>query len=129
MRRIVVCVAAVIAVSLMSASEVACSRDSETVAAAADAPVGIETSQMFVTIDNRAGAPLLDLSVAIQTPGATFTHLVSRLEAGQKREIPLNSFSSRDGTMFNLRFFRPRTVRVTATDLTAKKHEAQAPWR
>jgi hypothetical protein len=128
MRKILVCVAAVMALDIMAAFEVACSRDKETVQAA-DAPIGIETSQMFVTIENRAGGPLLDLTIAIQTPGAAFTHLVRRLEAGQKQDVALSSFSSRDGTTFNLRFVRPRGVLVTATDLTSKKYEAQVSWK
>jgi hypothetical protein len=128
MRRILVCLAAVMALDIMAALEIACSRDKEAVQAA-DAPIGIETSQMFVTIENRAGAPLLDLAVAIQTPASTFTHLVSRLEAGQKHDIALSSFSSRDGTTLNLRFARPKGVLVTATDLTSKKYESQVPWK
>jgi hypothetical protein len=128
MRRILVCVAAVIALDTIAAFEIACSRDKETVQAA-DAPIAIETSQMFVTIQNRAGGPLLDLTIAIQTPGTTFTHLVRRLEAGQKHDVSLSSFSSRDGTTFNLRFVRPKVVLVTATDLTSKKYESQVPWK
>jgi hypothetical protein len=128
MRTVVVCLVAATALNTVALSQIACSRDNEAVQAA-DTSIGIETSQMFVTIENRAGAPLLDLTVAIQTPGAAFTHLIARLEAGQKQEVPLNSFSSRDGTSFNLRLSKPRAVRVNATDLTSKKHEAQVSWK
>ena len=128
MRRILVCLSAVMALGIM-ASEVACSRDNEAVQAADNSSIGIETSPMFVTIENKAGGPLLDLTVAIQTPGPTYTSLVTRLEAGQKQELPLSSFSSRDRTTFNLRLMKPRAVHVTATDLASKKYEAQASWK
>ena len=58
-----------------------------------------------------------------------FTHLVTRLEAGQKQDIPLSGFSSRDGTTFNLRFSRPRAVHASASDLTGKKFDAQVAWK
>jgi hypothetical protein len=128
MRRILVCLSAVIALGIM-ASEVACSRDNEAVQAADDSSIGIETSPMFVTIVNKAGGPLVDLTVAIQTPGPTYTSLVTRLEAGQKQELALSSFSSRDRTTFNLRLMKPKAVRVTATDLTSKKYDAQVSWK
>ena len=79
MRRILACFAAVTALGIVVSSETACARDHEAVQAA-DGSIGIETSQMFVTVENRAGAPLLDMTVAIRTPGAEFTHLVTRLE-------------------------------------------------
>jgi hypothetical protein len=127
MRTILVCLSAVMASGIM-ASQVACSRDNEAVQAA-DTSIGIETSPMFVTIENKAGGPLLDVTVAIQTPGPTYTSSVTRLEAGQKQELALSSFSSRDRTTFNLRLMKPRAVHVTATDLASKKYEAQAPWK
>jgi hypothetical protein len=117
-----------VALVTIVSSEIACARDHEAVQAA-DAAIGIETSQMFVTVENRAGAPLLDLTVAIETAGTQFTHLLTRLEAGQKQDIPLSSFSSRDGTTFNLRFSRPKAVHISASDLTSKKYEAQVPWK
>ena len=127
MRTILVCLSAVMALGI-TASHVACSRDNEAVQAV-DTSIAIETSSMFVTIENKAGGPLLDLTVAIQTPGPTYTSSVTRLEAGQKQELPLSSFSSRDGATFNLRLMKPRAVHVTATDLASKKYEAQASWK
>jgi len=84
---------------------------------------------MFVTIENRAGTPLLDLTTTIQTPSAPYTYLITRIEAGQKRDVPVNSFSSRDGTALNLRLVTPRAVRATAKDLTSKTYEAQVSWK
>lgn len=129
MRSILASLAAAMAIGLVAVTGVACTGDSEVAQAADDAAIGIETGSMFVTIQNKAGAPLLDLTVEIQTAGAPFTHLVTRLEAGEKQDVSLNSFSSRDGTTFNLRLAKPRAVRVTATDLTSKKYEVRAPWK
>ena len=127
MRTILVCLFAVMVLGI-TASQVGCSSDNEAVQAA-DTSIAIETSPMSVTIENKAGGPLLDVTVAIQTPGPTYTSSVTRLEAGQKQELPLSSFSSRDRTTFNLRLMKPRAVHVTATDLTSKKYEAQASWK
>ena len=108
----------------------ACSRDREVVQASDDAPIRVETTQLFVTIENRAGGALLDISVAILPVGfPPFTRLISRLENAEKRDLSLSDFTSRDGTTFNLRLVRPKTVRVTATDLTNKKYEVEVPWK
>lgn len=128
MRSMLLGAAGALALAAMAFSQAACAQDKETVQAA-DASIGIETSQMFVTIENRAGTPLLDLTTTIQTPSAPYTYLITRIEAGQKRDVPVNSFSSRDGTALNLRLVTPRTVRATAKDLTSKTYEAQVSWK
>jgi hypothetical protein len=107
-----------------------CGRDRETAEAATNAPIGIETNQMFVTIENRAGTPLLNVNVTIHAPGAPpYTRLITRLESSEKRDISLADFSSRDGTTLNLRMLTPRSVQVTGTDLTNKKYEAETRWK
>jgi hypothetical protein len=128
MRSTLLCAACALALAAAAASQMACSNDKEIVQAA-DASIGIETSQMFVTIENRAGAPLLDLETTIQTPAAPYTYLITRIEAGQKRDVPVSSFSSRDGTSLNLRLVRPRLVHVTAKDLTNKSYDALVSWK
>ncbi len=129
MRPTLVCLAAIVAFGVLSLSEAACSSDQDAVQAA-NAPIGIETSQMFITIENKSGGPLQDLTVTIEPAGAPpFTYLLSRLEMSQKRDVPLGSFSSRDGTPFNLRMVHPRSVRATAVDLAGKRYEAQVRWK
>ena len=128
MRLIQARLAGVLAFGVIAASFVACSHDGELVQAA-DAPIGIETSQLFVTVQNKAGIALLDLTVTVQTPGAPYTYVLSRLESGDKRDVPLSSFSSRDGTSLSLRMVRPRAVQVTATDMVKKKYDVKAPWK
>ena len=107
----------------------ACSSDSVNVQAA-DAPIGVQTSQLSVVIENRSGAPLLNMSVGIVAVGVPpFTHLIARMEGAEKRDVSLSQFSSLDGTTFSLRQWKPKSVKVTATDLTNKKYEVQAPWK
>jgi hypothetical protein len=128
MRAMLVCAIGVIALAAATMSQAACASDKETVQAA-DASIGIETGQLFVTVENRSGGPLIDMTLTVQTPSAPYTYMISRIEAGQKRDIAVNSFSSRDGTGLNLRLIRPRNVKATAKDLTGKSYEAAAPWK
>ena len=90
----------------------------------------VQSSSLYVTVENRSGAPLLDLRVAINPTGVmTFTKTIGRLETGEKRDLALGEFSARDGTSFNLRVVRPQIIVVTAADLLGKKYEVTTPWR
>ena len=129
MRAMLVCALGVTALVAATMSQAACASDKETVQAAADAPIGIETGQLFVTVENRSGGPLVDLTVTVLTPSAPYTYMISRIEAGQKRDVPVSSFSSRDGTGLNLRLIRPRNVKAAAKDLINKPYEAQVAWK
>jgi hypothetical protein len=130
MRAMLVCAIGVIALAAATVSQAACASDKETLQAqAADASIGIETSQLFVTVENRSGGPLVDLTLTVLTPSAPYTYMISRIEAGQKRDVAVSSFSSRDGTGLNLRLIRPRSVKATAKDLINKPYEAQVAWK
>ena len=128
MRAMLVCAIGVMALAAATMSQAACASDKETVQAA-DASIGIETGQLFVTVENRSGGPLIDLTLTVQTPSAPYTYMISRIEAGQKRDVAVSSFSSRDGTGLNLRLIRPRSVKATAKDLTNKPYDTVAPWK
>ena len=92
--------------------------------------IAVETSSLFVTVENRAGQPLLDIKVALKpASGTLFTAFLSRLEAGAKRDMSLADFRSNDQTTFSLRLQRPKQVIVTATDLVGKKYEVTVPWK
>ena len=92
--------------------------------------IGVETSSLFVTVENRAGQPLLDVKVALKpASGTLFTAFLSRLETGAKRDMSLADFRSNDQTTFSLRLQRPKQVIVTATDLVGKKYEVTVPWK
>jgi len=128
MRPTQACLASVLAFGVIACSAVACSNGNESVQAA-DAPIGIETSQLFVTVENKAGTPLLDLRITVQTAGAPYTYLITRLEAGQKKDVALSAFSSRDGTALSLRMVKPRAVQASATDLVKKQYDAKVSWK
>jgi hypothetical protein len=124
------CVANAMILGTIGLAMAACAGDKEAAEAAANASIGVQTSQLFVTIENKAGAPLVNITVAIlSVAGQPFTRLVSRLENGEKRDLALGDFGGRDGTPFSLRVVRPRTVRVTAEDVANKKYEVDVPWR
>jgi hypothetical protein len=95
----------------------------------ADSPVLLEPSQAYVTFTNRAGLPLIDIRISIVPYGPTeFTRVVTRVENTARRQIPVNEFRSRDGTVFNPRVTRAKAVRLTAKDLNGKAYEAEVPW-
>jgi hypothetical protein len=116
-------------VSVTALAIVACSGSGRS-AQDPNAPIRIETSQFSVVIENKVGMPLIDVDVAIlPVGGATmFQKYAGRVENAAKREIALADFYGRDGTPFNLRVVRPKTVRVTAKDSTNKAYKVEVPW-
>ncbi len=97
----------------------------------ANAPIKIETSQMFVTVKNDSGMALNDVTVAIMPMGRTtlYTEFVGRMENAETRKIMLGDFNGRDGTPFSLRVVKPKTVQVKGMDVAGKSHEAEVAWR
>jgi hypothetical protein len=97
---------------------------------AADAPIRVQTSDLFLTVENKAGLPLTDVDVAIVPAGSptAFNKFVGRMENGEKRNLSLGEFAGRDGTTFSLRVVRPRSVRVKAKDMVGKTYDLEAPW-
>src|SRR3989442_11055118 len=62
------------------------------------AAIAVETSSLFVTVENRAGQPLEDVKITLKPPsGVLFTTSIWRLETGAKRDLPLSDFRSSDG--------------------------------
>ena len=92
--------------------------------------IGVDISQLFVTIENKAGLPLFDVRVAIVPVGrqTLFTNWSGRIENGDRREFGLGSFSGRDGTPFNLRVVKPKAVTVTAKDMNDRTYDVEVPW-
>lgn len=124
--------AATLAVPLSACSNVAKS-ESGVIATSGGGPstIGLETSNLFVTVVNNAGAPIENVEVAIEPVGSVlkFTSSVSRMENGEKRDISLAQFRGRDGTTFSPRIYKPRQVSVTAKDIIGKTHERTMAWR
>jgi hypothetical protein len=83
-----------------------------------------------ITVENRAGHPLVDMKVAINpvSRSAPYTATVSRLETGSKRDFSLGEFTEH-GARINLNVVRPKEVVVTASDSDGKRYEATLPWK
>ncbi|MBI4477630.1 MAG: hypothetical protein HY654_10680 [Acidobacteria bacterium] len=92
--------------------------------------IGISTSQLFVTVENRAGFALTEIKVNIVPVGrvTTFSTTWTRLEVSEKRDFSLGDFRSRDGTPLNLRVHRPQSVVVNAVGFNGEKYEVESSW-
>jgi len=97
---------------------------------APNSPIGIVVTQMMISVENKAGLALNNVSVAIEPIGGAtqFVSFVGRMENSSKKDIMLGSFGGRDGTPFNLRVVRPKLVRVTAEDINSTDYDIVAPW-
>ena len=94
------------------------------------AAIAVATTSSFLTVENRAGLPLVDIDVAVKaTNGLSFTKSISRLESSAKRDMSLGEFRSNDGTAFSPRFHTAKEVVITATDLVGKKYDVKVPWK
>ena len=93
-------------------------------------PFVIEIAQTYITVENRTGAPLVGGQLEIIQAGVLppFRSTLPRLENGARRDILLNSFRTRDGTLFNRAIARARRVKVTAKDLSGGVHEQEVPF-
>ena len=88
------------------------------------------TSSSYLTIDNRAGLPLVDVKVVLTAAnGLSFSALIPRLESAAKRDLPFSDIRGNDGTSFNPRWHRPTQIAVTATDFVGKKYDLTIPWK
>lgn len=97
---------------------------------AADAPVKVQVSQMFITVKNDAGAALTGVTLSI-IPGSISTPYstsVARIDIGESRDIMLGAFTGQDGTPFNLRTVKPKSVELKATDANKKTYNVTVPW-
>jgi hypothetical protein len=97
----------------------------------ANAPVKIQTSQMYVTVRNDSGAPLNEVSVAIVPIGrqTIYSKFIGRLENSESRDVMLGDFLGRDGTPFSLRVVKPRSVEVKAKGLKGNDYSTEVAWR
>lgn len=96
-----------------------------------NAPLRVETSQMFITVENRSGLALRDVKIEIVPTGRStqFSIIVPRLENAEKRDFPLGNFRGMDGTPFNMRVVRPKSVKVSGSDINNKTVAVEVPWK
>lgn len=97
----------------------------------ANAPIKIETSQMYVTVRNESGLALNEVSVSIVPAGRStiYNKFIGRLENAESKNLMLGEFYGRDGTPFSLRVVKPRSVEVKASDIQGKKYDAKVDWK
>ena len=95
------------------------------------APVRIEPSRIYITVENTSAATLRTVQVHVVPHGEAtlFSASPTSLAGGEKRDFPLGSFRGRDGTPLDLRVARIKSVRVTATDTQGKPLQAEVPWK
>ena len=96
-----------------------------------NAPLRVETSQMFITVENRSGLALRDVKIEIvpTSRSTEFSILLPRLENAEKRDFPLGNFRGRDGTPFNRLVVKPKAVKVSGSDINNKIVSVEVPWK
>jgi hypothetical protein len=131
-RALVVTLVPVITATFVSA----CSSDNGTSGAigtggAADAPVLIAATPRGVTIENRAGRQLLDVSVSIRPGGSapTFHRTLPSMATAERKELPLTEFKSSENVTLNPMFVRPQEITLTAKDDSGKDYRITVPWK
>ena len=114
----------------------ACGGNPESASAAgtagtADAPITIDISNTYVTVENRTGVPILEGQMIIDQIGVRppFRASLPRLENGMARDFTLNTFRAADGTLFNRTIARARTLKLTAKDINGKTYEQEIPFK
>lgn len=118
----------VVVASVVIASALGCGEGDG--AASGPAKFKVDISSMFITVENQSGSTLVDVRIAIVPYSPTlYTTNITRMEAGERRDVSLGNFYGKDGTPFNLRIARPKLVRVSGTDMQGKVHEGQFPWK
>lgn len=97
----------------------------------ANAPIKIEMTQMYITVRNHSGLSLNDVSVGIVPVGRStvFNRFLGRLESSESRNIMLGEFVGRDGTPFNLRVVKPRSVELKGKDVKGQSYNVEVAWR
>lgn len=120
---------AVLTLLVVAALTSGCSQQSSAARLSDDSPLFVATSQTALTIENRAGLALTDIAITIAQSGPLqFSARLARLENLEKRDIPVSQFRSRDGTTFNARFHKAKSVSVRSKDTAGKAYEVEIPW-
>lgn len=93
-------------------------------------PIELEITPFFVTVGNRSGTAVRNVKLEIFPAGRqmVFSATHFRLESNADKDFSFNDLRGSDGTPFNLRIHKPRTVRVTAEGIDGTSHELEMPW-
>ena len=94
------------------------------------APMLVEVSDQFVTVHNRTGSALVNVSIVLlQAQGSPFTKIVPRVENQQRQQIALKDLRTTQGASFSPTFARPLKVLVSAANVSGERFEADVPWK
>ena len=93
-------------------------------------PVVVHTSESAVSVENRAGRPLLNVRLAIDVTGAPapFVRVVPTIDPGQTMTVPLTDFRSEEGVALDPAAAAPTQVTVRARDTLTNSYEVAATW-
>jgi len=81
-----------------------------------------------INVENRAGRPLLNIRIAIETPGGVFLHTLPTLDTGGAKEVRFAEFRTEDGTLFEPGSSAPTRIKTTARDTLANNYDVTTPW-
>jgi hypothetical protein len=95
-----------------------------------DAAVVVARGERGITIENKAGRPLLNIRLVIEgrDNGASFTHTLPTLDTGATREVPFADFRSDDGTLFEAGSIAAKQVKTNARDTLGNNYDVTTPW-
>jgi len=93
--------------------------------------IGVQISSGFVTVENNTGKPIVETTISIRMGSLQYPYVpgVPRLAPGEKRNLSIGDFRSRDGSQLYVNLRRPNEILVTATDVDGKTYEGSVPWR
>lgn len=90
--------------------------------------VVVARAERGITVENRAGRPLLNIRLVIEDRnGGAFVYTLPTLDTAATREIPLADFRSEDGTLFD-GSAAAKQVKTTARDTLGNNYEVTTPW-
>ena len=98
--------------------------------ASSDAAVVVARGERGITVENRAGRPLLNIRLVIEgrDNGASLAHTLPTLDTGATREVPFADFRSDDGTLFEAGSVAAKQVKTTARDTLGNNYDVTTPW-
>jgi len=93
--------------------------------------IEVVQSQFDVALTNKSGKALFEVKAEIEPtgPASHFTTIVARMENGERRVLPHNLFSDRDGVPFSARIVKAKGVIVSAKDIDGKAFRVEMPWK
>lgn len=92
--------------------------------------VVVARAERGITVENRAGRPLLNIRLVIEgrDSGPTFAYTLPTVDAGATREVPFADFRSDDGTLFDPGSYPAKQIKTTARDTLGKSYDVTTPW-